>query len=378
MTFTFVHTADWQIGKSFGAFPGEVATVLREARLDAIDRIASVANRAGARHVLVAGDVYEAELPSRVLLQQPMERMRAHKALTWHLLPGNHDPDRPGGLWDRLAADALPANVRLWRRAAPAEIEPGVAILPAPLHARATSADLTSWMDDAPTPPGALRIGLAHGSIQGFGEMGEAPIPIAPNRPASARLDYLALGDWHGTQKISERAWYSGTPEPDRFRDNDPGNVLIVRLEKPGAVPKVERRPVGHFLWLAQTLAVESEADLGALEADLASRVIPASRILLSIVLTGTASLSDRAAIDGRLDRLLASLRHLERDDRGLSLRSGAGDLDRLGAMGDLRAAGEHLAALARSEDAVLARTAERALARLMGLTLGPRAGPRP
>ena len=43
VTFTFVHTADWQIGKTFGAFPEEKASVLRHARLDAIDRIAEAA-----------------------------------------------------------------------------------------------------------------------------------------------------------------------------------------------------------------------------------------------------------------------------------------------------------------------------------------------
>ena len=86
----------------------------------------------------------------------------------------------------------------------------------------------------SPTPAGALRIGLAHGSVQGFGSAGDANVPIDPARVKSAGLSYLALGDWHGTTRISDRAWYSGTPEPDGFRDNDPGNALIVRLDGAG------------------------------------------------------------------------------------------------------------------------------------------------
>ena len=90
-------------------------------------------------------------------------------------------------------------------------------VLPAPLTAKSTSRDPTAWMDAAATPSGSLRIGLAHGSVQGFGSAGEANVPIDPARAKSAGLAYLALGDWHGTTRISERVWYSGTPEPDGF-----------------------------------------------------------------------------------------------------------------------------------------------------------------
>ena len=102
------------------------------------------------------------------------------------------------------------------------------------------------WMDGVPSPAGALRIGLAHGSVQGFGSAGEANVPIDPARVKSAGLSYLALGDWHGTTRISDRAWYSGTPEPDGFRDNDPGNALIVRVDD-AAAPNGRTRDDGTF-----------------------------------------------------------------------------------------------------------------------------------
>jgi len=50
-------------------------------------------------------------------------------------------------------------------------------------------------MDGAATPPGVLRIGLAHGSVVNFGSECEATNPIDPARATKARLDYLALGD---------------------------------------------------------------------------------------------------------------------------------------------------------------------------------------
>ena len=64
MRFAFIHTADWQIGKRFGAFESEKAAVLREQRLGAVDRVAEAARAAGAEAVLVAGDVFDSETVS--------------------------------------------------------------------------------------------------------------------------------------------------------------------------------------------------------------------------------------------------------------------------------------------------------------------------
>ena len=230
MRFTFVHTADWQIGKRFGAFPPDKAAVLREERLRAVDRVAEAARAAGAAVVLVAGDVFDAETVSDALIGTLLARLKAHPKLSWHLLPGNHDPARAGGVWEAIIGAGLPANVVVHTEPRPAELASGIVLLPAPLTAKSTSRDPTLWMDAAASPAGALRIGLAHGSVQGFGSEGEANVPIDPARVKSAGLAYLALGDWHGTTSISERVWYSGTPEPDSFPDNEPGHALVVTI----------------------------------------------------------------------------------------------------------------------------------------------------
>ena len=92
----FIHTADWQIGKPFKQF-GDRESVLRQARLVAIENIGQLAAKEGAAHVLVAGDVYDTEAPTPRTLLEPVERMRRFSDVQWHLLPGNHDPHRPKG-----------------------------------------------------------------------------------------------------------------------------------------------------------------------------------------------------------------------------------------------------------------------------------------
>jgi DNA repair exonuclease SbcCD nuclease subunit len=328
LMFSFLHTADWQLGKRFGSFPGDKPAVLRDQRLQAVDRLAQAAQAAKCSAVLVAGDVFDAETVPEALCGQLMARLNAYPALAWHLLPGNHDPGRAGGVWTTLAGK-LPANVRLHLESRPVELAPGVVLLPAPLTSKRTSTDPTAWMDGVATPAGTLRIGLAHGSVQGFGSAGEANVSIDPARVKSAGLNYLALGDWHGTTRISDRAWYSGTPEPDGFRDNDPGNALIVRVEG-AAAPKVERVATAHFTWLRRELKVDNEAALQPIETEVSRLGSGAARTLLTLELGGAVPMASLARIEERLGNMAPQLFHLVYDLAGISVFADAADLEAL------------------------------------------------
>ncbi len=326
MKLTFVHTADWQIGKRFGGFSTEAAPVLREERLRAVDRVGQAARDAGATAVLVAGDIFDSETVSDKLAGTLLSRLKAYPKLAWHLLPGNHDPARAGGVWEAIIAGGLPGNVRVHLEPKPAELAASVVLLPAPLTAKRTSEDPTAWMNDAGTPPGTLRVGLAHGSVQGFGSAGEASVPLDPARAKSAGLAYLALGDWHGTTRISERVWYSGTPEPDSFRDNEPGHALVVRIEG-AATPKVERVPTAHFTWIERCQPITGADGLKDVEAEVDRLGAAAARHLIALKLEGLITLAEFAIIEQQLAGLAPRLFHLERDLGALQTYAADSDL---------------------------------------------------
>jgi hypothetical protein len=327
VAFTFVHTADWQLGKPFGAIGGETAALLREARLTAVDRVAEVARRVGAQHVLVAGDVFDSASPPDGSLRTVLGLLAAHRPLTWHLLPGNHDPHTPGGVWQRLGAFGLPGNVRLHLTPSAADLATGVVLLAAPLTARATAEDPTRWMDGHQTPDGTIRIGLAHGSVQGFGSEGDAAVPIAPDRAARARLAYLALGDWHGTRRIGERTWYSGTPEPDQFPDNEPGHVLVVGIDSAGAPPRVERVATAQYHWRKTAVALSDPAGLDDLATAIEALGPASRRHLLSLTLTGVVPFKAAAELEVRLAAFESALRHLVVDRSRLRIVAAPDDL---------------------------------------------------
>jgi DNA repair exonuclease SbcCD nuclease subunit len=345
---TLIHTADWQLGKQFANVPGDAGAALRLQRPKTVEAVARLAVERGADAVLVAGDVFDDNKVGDEALRRALYAMAGFDG-PWLLLPGNHDPALAESVWTRLARLGLPANVRPLTEAVPELLHDGrLAVLPAPLRRRHDALDPTAWFDAAETPEGAVRVGLAHGRIAGvLPEASEAINEIASDRAARARLDYLALGDWHGTFRAGERTWYSGTPETDRFKENESGGVLVVRIAAPGAPPEVERIAAGRFAWRTLSFRISGQQDLAALEAALDGEAAP-DRLVLRLILEGAVDLATRAALDELCARWEARLLHLRLEDKGLIAEASEDDLDRIDQTGFVRAAIERLRALQR------------------------------
>ncbi len=365
MAFTFLHTADWHIGRTFGRFELSSQSILRRARLAAIDRLAQVATASGAAHAIVCGDVFDGPGLADEQLLATLARLAAHNAITWHLLPGNHDPARVDGIWSRVIKLGLPKNVHVLLEPAPVTISPGVVVLPAPLLSKTVSSDPTGWMDAATTPVGHIRIGVAHGSTQGFGSADASNGTISAGRRLSARLDYLALGDWHGVREIADGVWYSGTPEPEDFPNNEPGFALVVTIDAAGASPRVQRISTAAHTWMKRAYTVSRADDLAALDAEITQLGPAKSNLLLELTLIGAVSLADDALIAARIATLEPALFHLRRKFDELKIDAASNDVASL-ADPQLAAVAERLVALRGSNET--ADIADAALRRLYSL----------
>lgn len=328
-----LHTADWQLGKPFARFERDARSALNEARFDVIDTIGKAADKHGAPHVLVAGDVFDTDGPDDRTIVQALTRMGRY-GCRWWLLPGNHDSVRSGGLWDRVRARAG-ANIELLTEAEPRDLGNDVWLLPAPLAHRHNLEDPTEPFGAMETPGAKLRIGLAHGSIRDFGTRGETNNQIDPGRARLSQLDYLALGDWHGSLKIDVRTWYSGTPETDSFVREEPGRSLLVELSQ-SADPVVTPIRTGRFQWLKKEWRVDDQVAFEAEYRRLFENIEPAST-LLQLTLNGITSLADRLAILSTLENdIVHQLRYLEVRSSDLVGRPGEDDLASLAGEGML------------------------------------------
>lgn len=328
MTLRLLHSADWQIGRVFSQFEPDDAAALFEARFQAVERLAALAQEHRADAVLVAGDVFDAQTVSDKTIRRLFNAMQAY-AGPWVLLPGNHDAALAESVWTRAhRLGVVPSNVLPCLRPQVHVIDSKFAVLPAPLLQRHTYGDATDWFDGAATPEGLPRIGLAHGAVQGvLPDDIDSANPIAANRAIAARLDYLALGDWHGSKCIDVRTWYAGTPETDRFKANDSGQALLVTLEGAGATPDVLPLRTGRYRWqqTERRLAVPTDID-AVIEALAAFR----SDDVVQFRLSGVSDLSGQRRLQHAVHSTRARVRALVCELQELRLEPTEEDIDAL------------------------------------------------
>ena len=352
MSFRFIHTSDLQIGKVFRFVDDATMGLLQDARLSAITRLGELAIEYNVNHILVAGDVYDKEALSTRSLNQPLERMRSFPNIRWHLLPGNHDPHRPNGLWDQLIKKGLPENVAAHINPEPTVLEEDIAVLlPAPLQYRHTLHDLTEYMDDLSLADDVIRIGVAHGTISGFGSEGKEVLNfIDPDRPNKAQLSYLALGDWHGQRKINDRCWFSGTPEIDAFDVLDGGHALLVDIEGPNAFPLVTSIPIGKYRWITLDEQVNEKEDVDFLVQKLRNTTDDPGGTLISLTVTGALSLENRHYFQSEVvDGVSAAFCFMRVNDQQLIPRPTIEDLNQIDRGGFVRTAADELKELAEA-----------------------------
>lgn len=325
----FIHTADWQIGKPYRRVKDEQKRFkLRQERLNAISRIREAAQMNGSKFVLIAGDLFDSPTPSSSSVTEVLEII-GEINVPVIVIPGNHDHGALGTVWHtdnfKKYQKKMAPNLSLLLESDPFEIEDAV-ILPCPLVRNKDNTDPTLWLRNFNWNTISIskpRIVLAHGSVREFGGQNYNLDEETPSRANNLvnldqlpidEIDYIALGDWHNLKQVSENAWYSGTPEPDRFdqgENNNRGQVLQVdvsRLQK----PDVEIISTGRIKWHNLNFRFNSDKDLDRFERQVedltAGRV---SRDLLRVEISGALSLSGysrfellKADLENKLIRL--------------------------------------------------------------------------
>jgi len=320
MSLVFLHTADWQLGKPFASVRDDAKRHrLQQERLHAVQRLADLAKSTDAAFILIAGDMFDSSHATKATVSAACAAIGSLK-IPVLVIPGNHDHAGAGSIWEQefflREQQQLAPNLRVLLTPEPVILATAV-IFPAPLLRRFEPGDPTAWIRSAVADPGLPpelpRIVLGHGTIQGFGSSQEDEEGISTvvnwidlsSLPAAA-IDYIALGDWHGTKQVGPKAWYSGTPEVDRFpkgEGNDPGNVLKVMVAR-GAAPMVEKIPSSRFRWRDLTFRFSDDASLelfaSRLDETLGQR---GDEQLLLLSLEGSLGI----AASGRLEKILES-----------------------------------------------------------------------
>jgi DNA repair exonuclease SbcCD nuclease subunit len=282
----FLHTSDWQIGMKAAHIGAAAGKVVRVARIEAIRRVQSLAREKRVDFVLIAGDTFEHDGIGKPTIDSILDLLGGFDSDVY-VIPGNHDPWMPGGIWE-YARGRCRRSVHILNECVPLPISGGT-LFPCPLTARWSANDPTKWMQQSPDGEG-IRIGLAHGNMAGLPSNGDLDYPIPADAATRANLDYLALGHWHSFLPFktsgSVRMAYSGTPETTAFGERDSGFVSVVEIEEHGAPPRVDQHRIGALKWCNIEREICHEGELGALLQELRSEK-EVSKLLVRIRLKG-------------------------------------------------------------------------------------------
>lgn len=317
MSATLLHTADWHLGKTFCSTSGDpdAQARLRAERFEAVGRVAAAARSIGAQAVLVAGDVFHThEVEDKWIV----EALRCIGAIGLPVIaiPGNHDHAGAGSVWERRAL------IQNRARLAPnltvvtdglAKIPVGdVDVIAQPVRQRFEQVVLSD-LGDVPSSAGRPRVGLVHAATVSFDEDGSGRA-LDSRDGERARLDYLALGDFHRQQQVPGMpclAWYAGTHEPDGFPSHHQpgervGSCLRVDVRGPGDVQVVPLKLDGGLSWLRRIVELRDYTAVDDLITGLREcahdRV---RRIVCQLDVAGSAlAIADRARFQRALDDL--------------------------------------------------------------------------
>ncbi|WP_209371840.1 metallophosphoesterase family protein [Brevibacterium renqingii] len=363
----FIATGDWQLGMTAHYLSQEARPRFHRARLDAVARIGEVAAEKGAEFVLVCGDVFETNQLDRAIIARAFEVL-ASFTVPVVLLPGNHDPLDASSIYDSPAfVSRVPGHVHVLRDSEPFEVVPGVEIVGAPWFSKHPQGDLVAaaTADLAEVAAGAVRIIAGHGAVSVLDPDRESLATIDTDNLQTLlredRAQFVALGDRHATYEVAERIWYPGAPEVTSRREDDPGNILLVDIDRDSHLAGVEKIPVGTWTYTVIEADLNSDEDVAEFEQRL-NAMPDKDRTAIWLVLRGTLPTAAKARLDDILDHFTDLFALVSLWERHMDLAVIAADEDfaDLGLSGYLQEALDELSeqAAGDGEDAVTAQDA--------------------
>jgi DNA repair exonuclease SbcCD nuclease subunit len=325
----FLHVADLHLGLRVTRFEEDACNRVGEARFTALQQLRQKAAELKVDFIVVAGDVFDDHCVSRSDAARafPIFESSADSCPVF-IIPGNHDPLVPGGVWDRdpWFREQPHLRVQFLRERKPVLVPNTPAtVFPCPLRQRRSMDDPTAWIEKHPRAEDdrSIRIGLAHGSLN-IMRLPDDDHLIRPDAADHYGLDYLALGHWHKRSFFKssdgiERIAYSGTHEPmgfsgtnsglatgwssfsadgdaERFHDDGHGRALLVSIDAPKAPPRIEAVEIGRLGWTAEQRDVTGQSVVSVIK-DFSNRENP-ERTILRLTLFGVLDPHSHARLD--------------------------------------------------------------------------------
>jgi len=330
--FCFVHAADLHLDapcKGIGRTAPHVAAALREASLEAFDRLVELCLEREAAFLVLAGDLYDGPthgLRAQLRLRDGLARLSG-AGIASFLVHGNHDPLETG--WSAVA-DRWPERAVVF----PTD-SVGVEVVQRGGETLAVVQGISYSRRDVRDnlalrfrrqPSAALQVGVLHCAVAGASDGHAAYSPCSLEDLRGVGLDYWALGHIHAGRVLSGRPhgaepWvvYPGTLQGRSPRPGElgPKGATVVEV-RDGRVASLEEVECDRVRFEAAELDLSAEPGCDSLAglrdtlADRAFALLEAAggrSLVLRARLVGRTPLAAELKRSGMLDDLVSSLR---------------------------------------------------------------------
>ena len=233
MNIKIFHTADVHLGAKFN-FLGSKAELQRKQLEETFAGIVEEAITKEVQIFLVAGDLFDSPYPSTIcvnFVKTQIDKLLKAGIYT-AIIAGNHDylasnSVYNSGILSEISRQYLKIfskpDLDAW------EIpELQTVIIGAGLDHPKNSVNITGLNEIVSKYKDMLTIGLFHGSID-IARYNKYNL-LSPEQLKKVKMDYMALGDWHGQLEISKipPIYYSGSPEIIASEQKNAGKYLVI------------------------------------------------------------------------------------------------------------------------------------------------------
>jgi len=299
MTFKYIHTADLHLDSPFislGKVDHELANVLRDASLDALDNIVELAITEQVNFVLFAGDIYDGArrgVRAQFRFLKGLRKLDEHgiRALVIH---GNHDPISEG--WSAISE--FPANTHFFSANHPETLDfdfgdDHVTVTGMSFPTRHVTESLSRRFK-VPAARG-FHIAMLHTALDDS-ERGANYSPTWSTQLKASGFDYWALGHIHTRTEPGEHPFivYPGNPIGRGFGANERGQKGVYLVTVKDGQADVDFRVTGNAVFLELTVDASDFANISDLQDQVVNRL---AQVALESIVEYVAC---RVVIDGR------------------------------------------------------------------------------
>jgi len=329
--------ADFHLGMKFAGYPS-VQQQLSEARFSTLKRLVGTANQKRCDLFLVAGDLFDRVSVSARDVKRAAELLNAFQGRLVAVLPGNHDfySGSPSTLWARFR-EAAGDRILLLEHPKIYDLnhyDLKIRLYAGPCDSKHSQENAVSWMKDlaeqgknGTAESGTLRIGVAHGSIEGISPDAQGVyFPMRREELEGAPVNFWVVGHTHrqhpfenteiaGAANGNPPVLIPGTPEPDGFDCRHGGTAWTGIVSDEGRL-RFESLGTGTYRFVIDQQNVERVEDLRRLETRL--KDTKSSVTLMRLKLSGRLESEQLAELRQVLARIEKNLLYLRLDDGAL------------------------------------------------------------